>query len=166
MLQSITRQHFIRPHPGLRGLFSIVGGKLTTYRSLAEQTVDLILKKLPSNSDRGRLTHSFNCLTDHDPLPGAATTDFDTFCANFKQHSRLPEATNDRLLRIYGMRVSLLLNLIDKDASLAKVFDSENRRAFSRSCLRIQARVCNDTRRLLVAPHHGWFEFVAWLGGS
>jgi glycerol-3-phosphate dehydrogenase len=123
--QSITRQHFIRPHPGLRGLFSIVGGKLTTYRSLAEQTVDLILKRLPSNSDRGRLTHSFNCLTDHDPLPGAATTDFDTFCANFKQHSRLPEATNDRLLRIYGMRVLLLLNLIDKDASLAKVFDSE-----------------------------------------
>jgi len=123
--QSITRRHFIRAHPRLRGLFSIVGGKLTTYRSLAQQTVDLILKELPSYPDRGHLPRSFECNTNRDPLPGAATADFDTFCANFKQHSRLPEATNDRLLRIYGTRVSLLLDLIEKDASLAKVFDSE-----------------------------------------
>ena len=123
--QSITRRHFIRAHPKLRGLFSIVGGKLTTYRSLAEQTVDLILRQLPSHSDRSRFPRSLECTTNRDPLPGAATADFDTFCENFKQHSRLPEATNDRLLRIYGTRVSLLLNLIEKDASLAQVFDSE-----------------------------------------
>src|SRR5258706_369966 len=117
--QAITRRHFIRVHPTLRGLFSIVGGKLTTYRSLAEQTVDLVLQQLPSHSD------SFECTTSRDPLPGAATTDFDGFCTNFKQHSHLPEATNDRLLRIYGTRVSLLLNLIAEDPSLAEVFDSE-----------------------------------------
>jgi glycerol-3-phosphate dehydrogenase len=122
--QSITRRHFIRAHPRLRGLFSIVGGKLTTYRSLAQETVDLILKQLPAYSDRGR-ARSFDCGTSRDPLPGAATTDFDTFCENFKQHSPLSEATNDRLLRIYGTRVSLLLNLIENDASLAQVFDSE-----------------------------------------
>jgi len=123
--QSITRRHFIRAHPRLRGLISIVGGKLTTYRSLAQQTVDLLLTKLPSYPDCGRLAGSFECATNRDPLPGAATADFDTFCVNFKQHSRLPEATNDRLLRIYGTRVSLLLDSIEKDASLAKVFDSE-----------------------------------------
>ena len=123
--QGITRQHFIRAHPTLRGLFSIVGGKLTTYRSLAEQTVDLVQKRLPSHSDGGSLARSFECATNRDPLPGAATADFDTFCADFKKHSFLPEATNDRLLRIYGTRVSLLLNLIAEDASLAKVFDPE-----------------------------------------
>jgi len=123
--QAITRRHFIRAHPTLRGLFSIVGGKLTTYRSLAEQTVDLVQKQLPSHSDGGPLARSFECATNREPLPGAATADFDTFCADFKQHSRLPETTNDRLLRIYGTRVSLLLNLIAEDASLAKVFDSE-----------------------------------------
>jgi len=117
--QAITRRHFIRAHPNLRGLFSIVGGKLTTYRSLAEQTVDLVLQQLPSHS------HSLECTTDRDPLPGAATTDFDSFCIDFKEHSRLPETTNDRLLRIYGTRVSLLLNLIADDPSLAKIFDSE-----------------------------------------
>jgi len=44
--QSITRRHFIREHPGLPNLLSIVGGKLTTYRSLAEESVDLIFRKL------------------------------------------------------------------------------------------------------------------------
>jgi glycerol-3-phosphate dehydrogenase len=47
--QSITRRHFIREHPRLPNLLSIVGGKLTTYRSLAEECVDLIFRKLGKN---------------------------------------------------------------------------------------------------------------------
>ncbi len=43
--QSITRRHFIREHPRLKNLLSIVGGKLTTYRSLAEECVDLDLSQ-------------------------------------------------------------------------------------------------------------------------
>jgi glycerol-3-phosphate dehydrogenase len=48
--QSITRRHFIRQHPQLPNLLSIVGGKLTTYRSLAEECVDLIFQKLGRHS--------------------------------------------------------------------------------------------------------------------
>ena len=48
--QSITRRHFIRQHPELPNLLSIVGGKLTTYRSLAEECVDLIFQKLGKES--------------------------------------------------------------------------------------------------------------------
>lgn len=48
--QSITRRHFICEHPQLPNLLSIVGGKLTTYRSLAEECVDLIFRKLGRNS--------------------------------------------------------------------------------------------------------------------
>jgi glycerol-3-phosphate dehydrogenase len=48
--QSITRRHFIREHPRLPNLLSIVGGKLTTYRSLAEECVDLIFRKLGRDS--------------------------------------------------------------------------------------------------------------------
>ncbi|MGH9872131.1 MAG: glycerol-3-phosphate dehydrogenase [Pyrinomonadaceae bacterium] len=118
--QRITRQHFIREHPQLPNLFSIVGGKLTTYRSLAEQTVDLMLKKLPPDGGR-----SVICKTGHEPLPGAVTNDFDTFRANFKQHSPLQETTNNRLLRIYGTRASLILDLIEGEASLGEAFDSE-----------------------------------------
>ncbi len=48
--QSITRRHFIREHPQLPNLLSIVGGKLTTYRSLAEECVDLVFRKLGKDS--------------------------------------------------------------------------------------------------------------------
>jgi glycerol-3-phosphate dehydrogenase len=48
--QSITRRHFIRQHPQLPNLLSIVGGKLTTYRSLAEECVDLVFQKLGKDS--------------------------------------------------------------------------------------------------------------------
>ena len=65
--QSITRRHFIREHPQLKNLLSIVGGKLTTYRSLAEECVDLIFRKL------GRRAPP--CLTAKEPLPGVVNTD-------------------------------------------------------------------------------------------
>jgi glycerol-3-phosphate dehydrogenase len=52
--QSITRRHFIREHPQLPNLLSIVGGKLTTYRSLAEECVDLIFRKLGKDAPRCR----------------------------------------------------------------------------------------------------------------
>ena len=48
--QSITRRHFIREHPQVKNLLSIVGGKLTTYRSLAEECVDLVFRKLGRQS--------------------------------------------------------------------------------------------------------------------
>ena len=48
--ENITRRHFIREHPRLPNLLSIVGGKLTTYRSLAEECVDLIFRKLGKDS--------------------------------------------------------------------------------------------------------------------
>jgi glycerol-3-phosphate dehydrogenase len=48
--QNITRRHFIRQHPQLRNLLSIVGGKLTTYRSLAEECVDVVFRKLGRHS--------------------------------------------------------------------------------------------------------------------
>jgi len=48
--QSSTRRHFIREHPQLSNLLSIVGGKLTTYRSLSEECVDLIFRKLGRDS--------------------------------------------------------------------------------------------------------------------
>jgi len=60
--QSITRRHFIREHPAAKNLLSIVGGKLTTYRSLAEECVDLIFRKLGRRSPP--------CTTAETVLPG------------------------------------------------------------------------------------------------
>jgi glycerol-3-phosphate dehydrogenase len=123
--QSITRRHFIREHPALPSLLSIVGGKLTTYRSLAEETVDLVLQKLTPRWHREQLARQVmrESTTAQVPLPGGA--DFNVFCKDFKQRSHLPEATNDRWLRIYGTRASLILDLLEADQSLAEIVDEE-----------------------------------------
>jgi glycerol-3-phosphate dehydrogenase len=114
--QSITRRHFIRRHPRHDNLLSIVGGKLTTYRSLAEEVVDLIYKQLKQTRRQ--------CTTANEPLPGAASN-FATLRNDFKQQCHLDEKTLDRWMRIYGVRTAAIVELIDKNAELAEVFDEE-----------------------------------------
>ncbi len=41
---AITRRHLIRPHERLRGLYSIVGGKLTTHRAVAEDVLRVLFR--------------------------------------------------------------------------------------------------------------------------
>lgn len=61
---AITRKHIIRKNRKIaKGLISIIGGKLTTYRNLAEQVVDRIAKEL------GRRLPE--CETNDILLPGA-----------------------------------------------------------------------------------------------
>ncbi|HVF49148.1 MAG TPA: glycerol-3-phosphate dehydrogenase [Pyrinomonadaceae bacterium] len=118
---SVTRRHFIREHDGaLDGLVSIVGGKLTTYRNLSEQAVDLLFKRLERRSPP--------CATAREPLPGAATVggeDFKSFCARFKAESPLHAHASERLLRIYGTRAAdVLATARDESALLAPLSEA------------------------------------------
>jgi glycerol-3-phosphate dehydrogenase len=116
--KSITRRHFIRDHAtALRNFVSIVGGKLTTYRNLSEQTVDLLFKKLGRESPK--------CRTAEEMLPGASVEDMASFVEQFKTKSNLPEAVSERLLRIYGTRAKGVLELAACDAELLKTFDQQ-----------------------------------------
>ncbi|MBI3951517.1 MAG: glycerol-3-phosphate dehydrogenase [Acidobacteria bacterium] len=109
--RSITRRYTIHDHaPDLEGLISIVGGKLTSYRNLSERTVDLLFKKL------GRKPPP--CVTAQVPLPGAATKDFAAFSEWFVAHHSLPEASAQRLLRIYGTRAVEVLRIAEEASDL------------------------------------------------
>jgi len=98
--QNITRRHFIREHPRAKNLFSIVGGKLTTYRSLAEECVDLIFRKLGKRSPP--------CVTATEVLPGAVN--FAAFAKSF---------SDERLLRVYGSRATEVEQVARRGESLA-----------------------------------------------
>jgi glycerol-3-phosphate dehydrogenase len=112
----ITRRHFIKP-ANLRGLFSIVGGKLTTYRALAEGAVDLIFSTLGKTSPP--------CRTADAPLLGARVEDFDAFGRDFNARSTLPPKSSARLLRVYGVRAAEVLRLAQEDAELSEVISEE-----------------------------------------
>ena len=102
---SITRRHIMYVHEasgGARGLISVVGGKLTTCRELAEQCVDLVLKKLGRAAVRSR--------TAGMPLPGGRTDlAWSEFAMAFARVSGLPRRTVEHLLRVYGARAPEVL---------------------------------------------------------
>ena len=115
-VSGITRRHFIRPARA-RGLFSIVGGKLTTYRALSEEAVDLIFRTL------GRTPPP--CRTADTPLPGAAVEDLEAFRRDFARQSTLPPKSTERLLKVYGARAGEVLRLAQSDAELSEVISEE-----------------------------------------
>ena len=116
----ITRRHIMHDHEleatgGARGLISIVGGKLTTYRELAEQCVDLVVGKLGRTAVRSR--------TAEIPLPGGRTDlPWDDFAASFARDSGLPRQTVEHLLRVYGARAPEVLASASTP-ELREVFD-------------------------------------------
>lgn len=96
---AITRKHIIFRHKRrARGLISIIGGKLTTYRNLAEQAVDVAAKRL--NTKAGE------CRTRTLLLPGAE--DFTATKKALQSRSDLSDACVTRLLEIYGSRATAI----------------------------------------------------------
>ena len=108
----ITRQHFIREHNKDKKLLSIVGGKLTTYRSLAEECVDMVFRKLDKRSPR--------CLTAEAGLQGAAEL------VSLNEVLTPPPfsyAITKRLSHIYGAKVGELVRRCNAQPELAHVFN-------------------------------------------
>lgn len=110
----IPREHEIRDHAardGVRGIVSIVGGKLTAYRGIAQEAVDVVA---------GRLGVHTRCVTHVRPLPGAADLE--------RQRSELvtdaarlglaPDQA-DRMVGVYGAGARALLDRVAGDPSLA-----------------------------------------------
>ncbi|MCA9862853.1 MAG: glycerol-3-phosphate dehydrogenase/oxidase, partial [Thermomicrobiales bacterium] len=83
---AVTRRHMVVDHAARgegKGLFSIVGGKLTTYRELAEQAVSMV--------ERARGATPGPSVTATAPLPGAPVgPDWQAFRAQFLADSALP----------------------------------------------------------------------------
>jgi len=108
---AITRRHIIHDHaPEVEGLISIIGGKLTTFRNLAEQCVDLIGKKL-NRSLKPCITHKLH-------LPGAGEGSFVEFQKQFMAKSGFEQDIASHLAEIYGVRAEKILALTQKEPKL------------------------------------------------
>lgn len=113
---AITRRHIIKRHRRpLQGIISIIGGKLTTYRNLAEQTIDRVDRKLDAGLPR--------CSTSTALLPGAVG--IVEACEQLKNFAGLSQRGRERIIGIYGGRATLILDLAAAEAGLSKVIDAE-----------------------------------------
>ena len=115
----VPRSHVIFDHaPKRRGLLSIIGGKLTTYRSLAEETVDEVYRQLGRKAPR--------CTTRRTLFPGARVADWTAFRNGLPAIADASDATIDRLVAIYGARAGEVLALGRDDPDLLVPFDPES----------------------------------------
>jgi glycerol-3-phosphate dehydrogenase len=109
----VTRRHIVHDHaPDLAAnLVSIVGGKLTTYRSLAEEAVDEVYRLLARRRPGSR--------TGKVRLPGGSAGRMEEFAASFAATSGLGAGTSARLVRVYGTRAEEIAQIAASDESLA-----------------------------------------------
>ena len=152
----IPRSHIIHDHSadGVEGLFSVIGGKLTTFRQLSEDAVDLALRSLGAKK--------IKTITLTSPLPGARVANYEAFSKAFIANGALPPLVAKRLLALYGVRAANIAALVIDDASLAEIVDEKSGALAAEVLFAVNeefARTLTDVmaRRLLLAfePDHG-----------
>jgi glycerol-3-phosphate dehydrogenase len=152
----IPRSHIVLDHAdtGYPALFSVVGGKLTTYRQLAEDATDMVVKQLGKGSRKP--------VSKKDPFPGARTDDWATFERTFRATSGFETDTADRLLALYGTRAARISDMAKVTPALAERFDPKSGAVAAELILAVDdefAETIADVfaRRLLLAfePGHG-----------
>ncbi len=106
---AITRKHIIFRHRNeARGLISIIGGKLTTYRNLAEQAVNKSVRRI----DR----RVAPCRTRDEPLPGGI--DLESARSRLEANPGLSGRCVGRLLSIYGSRATAIVECAEETAAI------------------------------------------------
>jgi len=104
----ITREHKVLDHKqrdGIEGFISVLGGKITAYRAVAKDVVNMACRKLGVEA---------KCTTAEVPLPGAPAVTRDKVAKAAKE-SGLPAETVKHLADLYGSRFSQVLKLVKRD---------------------------------------------------
>ncbi len=115
---AVSRKHAIRDHGrlgGPEGLISVLGGKITAYRGIAEEATDLVMERLGRHSARH---------TAFSPLPGGdgSPEEVTKSLRPRAQSMGLTDAQIDHLIELYGSRAREVLVLAERRPQLATPF--------------------------------------------
>ncbi|RJF97723.1 glycerol-3-phosphate dehydrogenase [Noviherbaspirillum saxi] len=109
---AVTRDYRFEMDADGPPLLSVFGGKITTFRKLAEEAVDMLAPKLPTRSSGAWTAKA--CMPGGDLFGSQPTNQsvlqFDRFVQELqKQYAWLPAALVARYARAYGSRTRMLL---------------------------------------------------------
>jgi glycerol-3-phosphate dehydrogenase len=113
--RAVSREHAIVPGAG--GVVHVTGGKLTTYRAMAEEIVNVVVRRLGGRRFRP-------CSTATTPLPGGEAS----LPAVREEAGRLiaDPGLRDRLIAAHGTRWRALWALVQRDARLGEPVSAEH----------------------------------------
>ena len=131
----VSREHRIIQGPN--GMWTIAGGKLTTYRSMAAEMVDAVVKELKKTFGRGGFRPS---ATDREALPGGEARDLGEF-RRAGLELGLSALTVDHVVAHFGTEAAAVFNLARDDRSLLEPIHPEH--------VAIKAEVVHCVRREL-----------------
>ncbi|NMB74732.1 MAG: glycerol-3-phosphate dehydrogenase/oxidase [Myxococcales bacterium] len=98
---------------GCAGLFSVVGGKYTTSRNLAQKVIDRVMAYL------GR--PKVSCATALEPLPGTPRAPLGEFRRQLlERYAHLPATVVSATIDAYGNEAQAVLEMIARDEALAE----------------------------------------------
>lgn len=109
---AVSREHRIVESPS--GLISVVGGKLTTYRLMAAQTVDRVVRRLHQLDGRPLPPRA---PTHREPLPGGRSRDLEVIQRQLEREG-LPASTAGHLVRSFGDEAPAVARLALSDRVL------------------------------------------------
>lgn len=112
-VSDITRRHDIRTHESINGLYTLVGGKLTTFRQVGEDVGDILAKHFGIR--RRSVTHSL-------ALPGGGRADLDSLRTQVAS-AGLSARIRDRLVDQYGTVAPALIGFITSSEERSRVLD-------------------------------------------
>lgn len=108
----LSREHEVLDHEfrdGIKGIISLIGGKLASYRIMAKETVDLIAQKL---------TNTKPCTTHEKPLPGG---DFVPDVLELARAYEIDSYVVARLVYRHGSRTLKILDMMKMDRELSAI---------------------------------------------
>ncbi|MGH6693041.1 MAG: glycerol-3-phosphate dehydrogenase/oxidase, partial [Gammaproteobacteria bacterium] len=111
---AVSREH--RLEESAQGLITIAGGKLTTYRAMAAEVVDLVARRLRELDGRPAPR---DAPTDRVPLPGGEAAELGVLVEAARARGAT-DATAAHLVGSYGSEWAAVLNLADRDRKLGE----------------------------------------------
>jgi glycerol-3-phosphate dehydrogenase len=135
-------------------MLSVVGGKLTTYRAMSAEVVDLAMKELRHRD--GRQRHA-DARTDEDPLPGGETADLSQFRERGLELG-IPPSTVDHLLRHYGTEAAGIFNLGGADRRLLEPLSEPHPAIEAEVIHAVRRELAQTVEDVLVRRFHLYYE--------
>ena len=147
-----SREHDIVHGSG--GMLTVVGGKLTTYRSMAAEVVDQAMRELRHRDGRPRQGEA---RTDVEALPGGETADLSQFRERGLELG-IPPVSIDHLLRHYGTEAAGIFNLGGADRRLFRRLVPDHPAIEAEVVHAVRRELAQTVEDVMVRRFHQYYE--------